>query len=78
MDTFKVISGDLGPLNKIMLRSDDTGESPDWHLTRVLVNDSNGKVYDFPANVWLSTEPGKALEVTLLEGKIYFCLCNKT
>ena len=59
----------MGNLLKINLRNDDSGESSDWHLEKVLVVDSLGNEYKFPANVWLSHETGKQLEVMLTKGK---------
>ena len=51
-----------------MIRSDDTGPSANWHIDKVIINDTNGNVYRFPANVWLSSEPGKHLEMTFEVG----------
>ena len=32
---FQVTTGNLGDLQKIQLRSDDTGDSPDWYIEKV-------------------------------------------
>ena len=34
-DVFQVETGSLGELQKIQLRSDDTGDSPDWLIEKV-------------------------------------------
>ena len=34
-DVFQVTTGNLGDLQKIQLRSDDTGDSPDWYIEKV-------------------------------------------
>ena len=38
-------------------------------LSQVTVTDRAGKEVIFPANVWLSSDPGKALNVNLAKGK---------
>jgi len=70
-DKFQINTGNLGDLLKVSLRNDGTGDSADWHLEKVLVVDSNGNEYRFPANVWLSNEPGKQPDVMLSKGKHY-------
>ena len=77
MDTFKINAGNLGQLQKITLRSDDIGDSSDWHLEKVIVNDTQGNSYKFPANVWLSHEPGKMLEMTFYLSKFEFIYMYK-
>ena len=63
----------MGDLTKINLRNDDSVNDPsDWHLNKVLIVDSNGNEYRFPANVWLSHESGKQLEVLLTKGIFLF------
>ena len=69
MDTFEIAVGDLGELTKVQLRSDDTGVSADWHVDKVIIEDPTGKKYNFPANVWLASDPGKALTVSLIKGE---------
>uniref|UniRef100_A0A7M5VBW7 Uncharacterized protein n=1 Tax=Clytia hemisphaerica TaxID=252671 RepID=A0A7M5VBW7_9CNID len=64
-DKFQVRAGNIGSLLKINLRNDDSGESSDWHLDKVHVVDSLGNEYKFPANVWMSHEAGKQLEIML-------------
>ena len=68
---FKITAGNLGPLQKIVIRNDDTGESSDWHLEKVVINDTNGNSYKFPANVWLSHDPGNQLEMAFDLSKIF-------
>ena len=41
-------------------------------LSQVTVTDRAGKEVNFPANVWLSSDPGKALMVNLAKGKNLF------
>ena len=62
---FQIKAGNLGELLKIYLRNDDTGTSSDWHLDKVIIVDSQNNEYRFPANVWLSHEAGKQLDVML-------------
>jgi len=68
-DVFQVTTGSLGELQKMQIRSDDTGDSPDWFIEKVTVTDQVGKAFDFPAKVWLSSDPGKNLIVTLVKGE---------
>ena len=63
-DTFKITAGNLGPLQKITVRNDNSNASSDWNLEKVVINDTLGNSYRFPANVWLSNQPGKQLEMT--------------
>lgn len=67
-DKFQIRSGNMGDLLRISLRNDDTGESADWHLDKILIVDSSGKEYRFPANVWLSHDPGRQLDIMLTKG----------
>lgn len=69
-DKFQIRSGNMGDLLRISLRNDDSGESSDWHLDKVLIVDSSGKEYRFPANVWLSHDPGRQLDVMLAKGML--------
>ena len=64
-DTFKIDAGNLGSLQKITVYNDNSGQSSDWHLEKVVINDTLGNSYKFPANIWLSNEPGKVLQMTL-------------
>ena len=41
-------------------------------FSQVTVTDRAGKEVIFPANVWLSSDPGKALNVNLAKGKNSF------
>ena len=63
-NVFKITAGNLGPLQKIVIRNDDSGDSSDWHLEKIVVNDTTGSSYKFPANVWLSHDPGNQLEMS--------------
>lgn len=68
----------MGDLLRISLRNNDGGVSSDWHLDRVLIVDSNAKEYRFPANVWLSHEAGRQLDVMLSKGMIHITLYSST
>lgn len=57
---------------KIQLRNDDTGESSDWHVEKVVITDPSDNDYRFPANVWLSHDAGRELSVDLYRGKHLF------
>ena len=46
------------------MRNDNSNVSSDWNLEKVVINDTLGNSYRFPANVWLSNQPGKQLEMT--------------
>lgn len=54
---FQVEAIDLGKINKIRLRHDNTGTSPDWHIQDVTVIESTGdneREYLFNCNQWLT------------------------
>lgn len=69
-DKFQIRSGNMGDLLRISLRNDDTGDSADWHVDKILIVDSSGKEYRFPANVWLSHDPGRQLDIMLTKGML--------
>ncbi|VDL19697.1 unnamed protein product [Hymenolepis diminuta] len=57
---FRVEAIDLGKINKIRLRHDNTGTSPDWHIQDVTVIESTGdneREYLFNCNQWLIASP---------------------
>ncbi|KXZ56858.1 hypothetical protein GPECTOR_1g774 [Gonium pectorale] len=53
-DTFKVKASDVGDVQKVIIRHDDSGMGADWHLEQVEVTNPNTKkTYFFPCNDWL-------------------------
>ncbi|GFR41097.1 hypothetical protein Agub_g1741 [Astrephomene gubernaculifera] len=53
-DTFKIKGSDVGNVQKVVIRHDNTGMGSDWHLEQVEVtNPSTSKTYFFPCNDWL-------------------------
>uniref|UniRef100_A0A6I9LA11 Lipoxygenase homology domains 1 n=2 Tax=Peromyscus maniculatus bairdii TaxID=230844 RepID=A0A6I9LA11_PERMB len=56
-DTFTIYAIDLGPLTKIRIRHDNTGNRPGWFLDRVDITDMNNEItYYFPCQRWLAVE----------------------
>ncbi|XP_028639051.1 lipoxygenase homology domain-containing protein 1 isoform X2 [Grammomys surdaster] len=56
-DTFTIYAIDLGPLTKIRIRHDNTGNRPGWFLDRVDITDMNNETtYYFPCQRWLAVE----------------------
>ncbi|XP_037020906.2 lipoxygenase homology domain-containing protein 1 isoform X1 [Artibeus jamaicensis] len=56
-DTFIVNAIDLGPLTKIRIRHDNSGNKAGWFLERVDITDTNNETtYYFPCQRWLSVE----------------------
>ncbi|GLC44364.1 hypothetical protein PLESTF_000049800 [Pleodorina starrii] len=53
-DTFKIRGSDVGALQRVVIRHDNSGVGPDWHLEQVEVtNPATNKTYFFPCNDWL-------------------------
>ena len=46
-DVFQVATGSLGDLQKIQIRNDDTGDSPDWFIEKV-----NAMLWKFKEEWW--------------------------
>ncbi|KAM6219878.1 lipoxygenase homology domain-containing protein 1 isoform 3-T3 [Rhynchocyon petersi] len=56
-DTFTVPAMDLGPLTKIRIRHDNSGNRPGWFLDRIDITDMNNEItYYFPCQRWLAVE----------------------
>uniref|UniRef100_A0A8C6RPC3 Lipoxygenase homology domain-containing protein 1 n=1 Tax=Nannospalax galili TaxID=1026970 RepID=A0A8C6RPC3_NANGA len=56
-DTFTIYAIDLGPLAKIRIRHDNTGNRPGWFLDRIDITDMNNEItYYFPCQRWLAVE----------------------
>ncbi|KAM9632188.1 lipoxygenase homology domain-containing protein 1 isoform 3-T3 [Trichechus inunguis] len=56
-DTFTVAAMDLGPLTKIRIRHDNSGNRAGWFLDRIDVTDMNNEItYYFPCQRWLAVE----------------------
>ncbi|XP_028915161.1 lipoxygenase homology domain-containing protein 1 [Ornithorhynchus anatinus] len=57
VDTFTINAIDLGPLKKLRIRHDNSGNSPGWFLDRVEVTDQNNEItYYFPCQRWLAVD----------------------
>ncbi|KAM9225590.1 lipoxygenase homology domain-containing protein 1 isoform 3-T3 [Dugong dugon] len=56
-DTFTVPTMDLGPLTKIRIRHDNSGNRAGWFLDRIDITDMNNEItYYFPCQRWLAVE----------------------
>ncbi|XP_042637316.1 lipoxygenase homology domain-containing protein 1 [Orycteropus afer afer] len=56
-DTFTIPAMDLGPLTKIRIRHDNSGNRPGWFLDRIDITDMNNEItYYFPCQRWLAVE----------------------
>ncbi|XP_038600030.1 lipoxygenase homology domain-containing protein 1 isoform X2 [Tachyglossus aculeatus] len=57
VDTFTINAIDLGPLKKLRIRHDNSGNSPGWFLDRVDITDQNNEItYYFPCQRWLAVD----------------------
>ncbi|XP_031555970.1 uncharacterized protein LOC116292758 [Actinia tenebrosa] len=66
-DKFRIEATNIGNLQKVFLRHDDSGESPNWFLEKVLVRDMKGKPYEFNVNSWLDSKQGDHVTAKLLD-----------
>lgn len=67
MDKFEIETADLGRLNRIKVRHDDSGMSADWLLDRVIIHDHK-RTYTFICERWLSTsKDDKRIERSIYE-----------
>ncbi|XP_007465679.1 PREDICTED: lipoxygenase homology domain-containing protein 1 isoform X2 [Lipotes vexillifer] len=56
-DTFTIYAIDLGPLTKIRIRHDNSGNRPGWFLDRIDIIDMKNEItYYFPCQRWLAVE----------------------
>uniref|UniRef100_H0X7D1 Lipoxygenase homology PLAT domains 1 n=1 Tax=Otolemur garnettii TaxID=30611 RepID=H0X7D1_OTOGA len=56
-DTFTIYAIDLGPLAKIRIRHDNSGNRAGWFLDRIDITDMNNETtYYFPCQRWLAVE----------------------
>ncbi|XP_068933675.1 lipoxygenase homology domain-containing protein 1 isoform X3 [Petaurus breviceps papuanus] len=56
-DTFIIHAIDLGPLKKIRIRHDNSGNASGWFLDRVDITDQNNETtYYFPCQRWLAVD----------------------
>jgi len=54
IDHFEVVSEDVGRVDKVIIRHDNTGMAPGWYLEWVKVQDDKGNDYHFDCNAWLA------------------------
>eukprot|EP00899_Mesostigma_viride_P006814 jgi/Mesvir1/16133/Mv08410-RA.4 len=68
-DVFYVTAAsDLGPIERIRIGHDNSGDGPAWHLADVTVEDmGTGTVATFPCNLWLAKNQGDGLIVRELK-----------
>ena len=53
----------LGALKKIKVGHNNQGPSPNWFLSKVIINDLEmSRVFEFPCGFWLSNTNGETLE----------------
>uniref|UniRef100_A0A2K6GSY1 Lipoxygenase homology PLAT domains 1 n=1 Tax=Propithecus coquereli TaxID=379532 RepID=A0A2K6GSY1_PROCO len=56
-DTFTIYAIDLGPLTKIRIRHDNSGNRAGWFLDRIDITDMKNEItYYFPCQRWLAVE----------------------
>jgi hypothetical protein len=58
-DTFSIACQDLGEVTKIRIGHDNTGQSPNWHLTEARLSEAvSGKAWVFPCGQWFDADDG--------------------
>uniref|UniRef100_A0A7S3VHN2 PLAT domain-containing protein n=1 Tax=Dunaliella tertiolecta TaxID=3047 RepID=A0A7S3VHN2_DUNTE len=56
-DVFKIKGSSLGDVQKVVIKHNNAGMSPDWHLRQVEVfSEDTQKTFVFPCNDWLKKE----------------------
>eukprot|EP00795_Rhopilema_esculentum_P013094 gene13095-3880_t len=70
VDTFMVETPMVGSLKRVRIGHDNKGLAAGWYLDKVVVEDGEGKTYEFPCNRWLSKteDDGKISRDLLLSG----------
>lgn len=59
VDAFNVVLANLGPLQSLRVRHDNSNDKAGWYLDRIEVRDGNtGQTAIFPCNNWLATDEG--------------------
>jgi len=53
-DVFELEIQDLGTLESIRLRSDNSGSYPGWHCEKVIIQKTGGNEVTFPCNNWIA------------------------
>ncbi|KAK3734484.1 hypothetical protein QZH41_000097, partial [Actinostola sp. cb2023] len=66
---FRVEATDIGKIQKVYVRHDNSGESPNWYLEKVNIRDKNGSPYQFNVNAWLDKEQADHVTAKLLDVK---------
>ena len=57
IDNFKFQASDIGDIEKIIVRHDNSGLGPDWHLKQIVVySNASGRSYFFACDKWLKKE----------------------
>ncbi|KAK3751286.1 hypothetical protein QZH41_012191, partial [Actinostola sp. cb2023] len=69
LDKFRVEATDIGKIQKVYVRHDNSGESPNWYLEKVNIRDKNGSPYQFNVNAWLDKEQADHVTAKLLDVK---------
>ncbi len=68
-DSYPVTSKDLGFLNKVEIRHDNSNDDPGWFLERVqIVNSVTGQKWEFPCHKWLEAGNGNLIFRTIKVG----------
>ena len=56
-DQFFLQTKSVGPIQKILLRHDNTGTNPSWYIDKIYVEDMESMMtYEFPAEQWIATD----------------------
>lgn len=51
IDNFKFLASDVGDVEKVIVRHDNSGLGPDWHLKQISIySNATGKTYFFPCD----------------------------
>lgn len=66
LDIYSFENKDVGEIEKIEVKHDNTGTYPSWFLQKVEIKKDN-KWYNFTAQMWLSEIPGGVTKATILE-----------
>ena len=65
-DLYNISNIDIGKIEKIEIKHDNTGDNPSWFLEKVEIIKRN-KQYNFTAQRWLSKGPGLSLNTIINE-----------
>lgn len=57
IDTFSIEMSDLGDLEKVRIRHDNSGKNPGWFLEKIVIhNETDDREWTFPCYRWLAVD----------------------